>query len=967
MKQQRTVIITALFLFFTIAASAQIKKYQGEKGFAVKQATVNMTELGKKFPEVKNEKPKPKIPNEYWEEMPVTREEIDPSEIIYRAPERSNRHGRAVREVSPAPDTTFEALYDNGQSIPPDVNGAAGPNHLMVTLNTQVRIQDRQGNNLMTTGLSNFWSSMPNSGATFDPKILYDPYQNRYIMVTPSSSSSNDSRLYVGVTATDDPTGDWYMFWIDTDPQNRTWFDYPSLGFNKKWIVVSGNMFGQDFYSTVFVIDKTAAYNGESNVPYTRFATGQGFTLVPSITYDTAEENSYLIATSNGSSGGYGYIKKFKVEGDVDNPQFGYQGVIGIPETWNGSQGEFLPQLGSSHKINSVDSRMQNVVYRDGKLWAVHHVFVPANNPQRCAVQWWEIDTAGTVLDYGRIEDTTNLFSFAFPTIAVNANEDLFIGHGVFSSSQYVGAGYSYKSHSDDDFRSYYQYKEGLAPYYKTYGGTRNRWGDYSATCVDPVNDYDFWTIQEYAELPSGQDKWGTWWAHMRPMFRPVADFEAENVVIPLGDTANFTDLSQGVPTDWQWTFPNAIPASSSDQNPQGIVFQGEGTYWVQMIASNIYGSDTVSKEDYITVSATILPEIHFSADKDFVCTGDTVTFTDSTLYMPHQWEWQFDPPTVTFLEGTSQYSQNPKVSFDEAGTYSVTLNAWNLNGLSTLTKTDMIQAGGYVPFFHETFEQPVSAHHWRIENPDEDKTWEPFEVGGTTPGNTAMAVNFREVYAIGRKDRLISPPFNLEGMNAAYLEFQHAFAQRNAGVSDSLIVLVSGDCGQTWTRVFAGGEDGSGNFATHPPTNYDFVPETASDWCGSGWGSGCNTIDLTPWAGQSNVQIAFETYSMYGNPIFIDNVFIDQYVGVDNKSISKHNIKIFPNPAHRLIHVSWDNSLEIRRISVSDQTGKVIAVRHTEKNETKTEFATGDLPRGVYVLTLEGSGGVFNKKVVLY
>ncbi len=947
---------------------SQVKNIKGEKGFAVKEATVNMKTVGEKFPEVKNEIPEMKVPNEDWEEE-YRFKEVSPSEVIYRAPEGMMKvtSPSGTREVSPAPDTTFQALYDNGHSIPPDVNGVAGLNNLMVTLNTQVRIQDREGNNLMTTTLSNFWEPMPNNGATFDPKILYDPYNDRWIMVTPSSSNSNESRIYIGVTATDDPMGDWYMFWIDSDPQNITWFDYPSIGFNKKWIVVSGNMFGGDFYSTVFVIDKAAAYAGNDNVPYTRFATNLGFTLVPSITYDSVADNMYLISTSNGNSGGYGYIKKFKLSGDTQNPQFDYEGSIGIPQTWDGGEGDFLPQLGSSHKINSVDSRMENVIYRNGKLWAVHHVFLPVNNPQRCAVQWWNLDAAdGTLLDYGRIEDTTNLFSFAFPTIAVNNNEDVFIGHDVFSQTQYASAGYSFKAHYDTAFRSYYQYKDGLAPYYKKYGGTRNRWGDYSATCVDPVNGYDFWTIQEYAELPDGQDKWGTWWAYMKPMFSPIADFSADNVVVPTGDSVNFTDLTLGVPTQWNWTFEGGVPGNSTEQNPQKIAYPDEGTFEVKLVASNLLGVDTAVKTAYITVSSTILPEVHFSSDKVFVCTGDTVSFFDSTLFMPHQWNWQFDPPTVTFVNGTDASSENPQVVFNGAALYSVTLTAWNLNGQSSVTKSGMVQAGGYVPFFHETFEEPVAANFWTIENPDDDKTWEPYTVGGTSPGNKAMAVNFREVYGIGRKDRLISPPLNLENMNEAYMEFQHAFAQRNAGVSDSLIVMVSPDCGTTWTRVFEGGEDGSGNFATHQPTNYDFVPQIASDWCGLGWGSNCNTIDLTPWAGLSNVKVAFVTFSMYGNPVFIDNFFVDRYLGVDNQNLQNGNVTVYPNPAQMSFKVVWNNGSQNTTLKLVNTMGMTLLSKHIEAGKNSVEINCKPFPPGIYTVIVRSGETVYNKKVII-
>jgi hypothetical protein len=39
---------------------------------------------------------------------------------------------------------------------------------------------------------------------------------------------------------------------------------------------------------------------------------------------------------------------------------------------------------------------------------------------------------------------------------------------------------------------------------------------------VDPRNDSDLWTIQEYAATPSGpKDLWGTWWGQVAP-FPPI-------------------------------------------------------------------------------------------------------------------------------------------------------------------------------------------------------------------------------------------------------------------------------------------------------------------------------------------------------------------------------------------------------------------------------------------------------------
>jgi hypothetical protein len=67
-------------------------------------------------------------------------------------------------------------------------------------------------------------------------------------------------------------------------------------------------------------------------------------------------------------------------------------------------------------------------------------------------------------------------------------------------------------------------YKTGEDYYHKTFSGTRNRWGDYSKAQVDPSNDLDLWTVQEYAKARVGTDdgntgsnssRWGTWWARL--------------------------------------------------------------------------------------------------------------------------------------------------------------------------------------------------------------------------------------------------------------------------------------------------------------------------------------------------------------------------------------------------------------------------------------------------------------------
>lgn len=80
------------------------------------------------------------------------------------------------------------------------------------------------------------------------------------------------------------------------------------------------------------------------------------------------------------------------------------------------------------------------------------------------------------------------------------------------------------------------------------------------------------------------------------------ADFFSSSTTILVANSVTFTDLSDGNPDDWGWTFSGGIPATSTLQNPT-ITYNSGGTYNVSLVATNPCGlSDTETKTGYITV-----------------------------------------------------------------------------------------------------------------------------------------------------------------------------------------------------------------------------------------------------------------------------------------------------------------------------------------------------------------------------
>ena len=438
----------------------------------------------------------------------------------------------------------------------------------------------------------------------------------------------------------------------------------------------------------------------------------------------------------------------------------------------------------------------------------------------------------------------------------------------------------------------------------------------------------------------------------------PMADFSVDQTQIPIGCSVNFTNHSTGVPFTFEWSFEGGDPSTSTQRDPTGITYSNPGKYDVQLIVTNTEGSDTLLLPKYIQVSAALLPAAGFEADRKTFCSTDQpiVKFTDKTAFCPNAWNWTFDPPTITFVNGTDASSQNPDVQFNGPGNYTVTLIAFNNNGPDTATLANYINVGGALLPFNEDFEHGFSNNNWEIVNADETVTWNIASVGGTSPGDKAAWMNFYNYITAGRRDQMITPVLDFSGTANVSMSFQHAYARRFNSSRDSLIIFISSDCGNSWSRVFQASENGSGNFATHPLMTDEFFPTITNDWCGGSFGSGCNTIDLSPWAGNKNIRLKFESYNYYGNDLFIDNIHIgpDSTLGQTVSGTITYP-KSSPAPLSNV-------NLDLKNL-------EGILVANTTSNSSGRYTFTG-IPDGEYTLSPVISkpwGGVTAADVLLY
>ncbi len=450
----------------------------------------------------------------------------------------------------------------------------------MVALNSQVEIQTRAGTLISLVSLLNFWSSLSVSSVT-DPRVIYDPYGQRWVIVSVSDPETSASAVLVGVSQNSDPTAGWDLYKIAVDSSGRFWADFPTLGFNKNWIVVGTNIFtiqGTFYeYANLYVLDKADLYaGGQGLFTLLQDDTG-GFSMNPALTYDPNLATLYLLESWSSANG---LLRMSTITGPVGSEVL----TVGIavpaaPQSWQAVEPalNFAPQLGSTMDIDTDDDRLDWTVYRNGSLWTAQTVFLPATGtPNRCAVQWWQIDTAsadlGGIQQFGRIDDPSATLFFAYPSIGVNKENDMMVGYSRFSAAQYAGADLSWRMSGDPlgTLRGDTVLKAGEAAYFKDFGTGDNRWGDFSSTVVDPIDDLSLWTLQEYA---ASNNNWGTWWGEISPGApTPTPSFTPSATLTP-SPTSSPTSTPQpsASPTPPPTSTPTPMPSPTSSPTPTPI------------------------------------------------------------------------------------------------------------------------------------------------------------------------------------------------------------------------------------------------------------------------------------------------------------------------------------------------------------------------------------------------------------
>ena len=137
--------------------------------------------------------------------------------------------------------TSFAGIGQTNLS-PPDNTIAVGGHWTVQCVNSVIRITDKLNNILYENTVQSFTGR---NAFIYDPKVIFDPWRNRWVMLWHEATDVANSRLLLIVSADSNPftNGWWYYAFNGANAAGNGWADNFDLGYGSASVVACGNQF----------------------------------------------------------------------------------------------------------------------------------------------------------------------------------------------------------------------------------------------------------------------------------------------------------------------------------------------------------------------------------------------------------------------------------------------------------------------------------------------------------------------------------------------------------------------------------------------------------------------------------------------------------------------------------------------------------------------------------------------------
>ena len=296
---------------------------------------------------------------------------------------------------TPKPEV-LDSLGGNNYSgsVPNDDDFAIGKNgQILRVRNSTIGAYDYQKDSLLfESTLFRFYrptNFLP--GSKYDPRALYDPYEDRFIVLYLSGTIWEHSKIIVGFSKSNDLSDGFNIYQLDGNPlSDSTWSDYPHISISGDDLFITMNTFYNGssnnsgyVQSTIRQVSKNPGYDSlpltehyyyDLKVGNRNLFNFSGIDLTD--TTDPGNRPHYLISNRNLDSINDS-IFIAEIQGNaLGNPQLKLKTYT--TETPYGLPPE--ARQANNHKFDCNDSRIQGAFLQNGKIQFVGNTITSSGN-----------------------------------------------------------------------------------------------------------------------------------------------------------------------------------------------------------------------------------------------------------------------------------------------------------------------------------------------------------------------------------------------------------------------------------------------------------------------------------------------------------------------------------------------------------------------------------------------------------
>ncbi len=451
--------------------------------------------------------PRPFRVNEDYIEQLREEGQIKGKDIARQDPGAANRS--KADSIDGVPCRSYNGINSTGWN-PPDPHAAVGKDHVVAVVNSSIAVFHKDsGSPLYQVTANSFFAPVnPPSTFIYDPKVVYDPFEDRFIILFLCEDDISQSSFLVAVSKTGDAMGDWWLYDLDAtltgDTPADVWPDYPGLGFDySDAVYITSNDWGFTTgfqFSKIRILKKNELYTGTISGWHDlwgmRYNNSEvAFTIKPAVTLSDAG-GEYLI-----SNIWYGanYTTYWKITGaGTDTPAIELMPQVNLYAPYTPPPNPTQPH--TSTKLEPLGPMTQDAFFRNDRLFTAFSQSYNWGSGEVASLRLIgiNVNTSSTFLNEIYGADGIHYF---FPAIATDYMDRIYLMFSVSGAEDFPSIFYVDDYEADNTAHGL---KIGLD---NVGSGSTTRWGDYGGIAVDP-SQRSVWMFHEWA---TASHNWSTW------------------------------------------------------------------------------------------------------------------------------------------------------------------------------------------------------------------------------------------------------------------------------------------------------------------------------------------------------------------------------------------------------------------------------------------------------------------------